>query len=514
MILLSQSNIFENLYIKGCVYAFFSELGPEPMFFYPVPKDMRETFETTPITSDLINERDFIQVAVKSISLLMSDYTFSSSDDEHLKDFQIFGVLPYPDISMIGFTFFSYSYNKKREIWMPLTFTLLVEENHRNFIFNSIERIKSLMIPMHEFFREKILVHNLSTFQDCFGYWDEFFPKMQGFFENIQKVQSLPISPITTHQRIKILFTGLENTGKTSFLLTIRRKYSSIPSLLPTIETVENKLDFLGSTIIKWDIPGNKDLREKVLEESEIYLYDTDVIYFFINVREPRIKESKAYLSKIIQVLNSIESQIPIIFVVTKVDSDIAENKSIKDILKKIQDEFIPIVQDFPFCFFNTSIFSLYSILNAFSYGLRQLSPNRDMIQFVLQDFLSKLHLRTGLILNENGLVLSSAEVIPMDTSGKDSLKTSQIFEVAAPQFTSIASKYEQYQKPMISQMNKYEFSPNDLVLLKPFSINQFNMFGLFYSQESNMDEVGNKIESNFESLHEKLKRLLHHYIS
>jgi hypothetical protein len=132
-----QNEIFEKLYIKGVCFGMFSSLGPEAIFFYPLPHDFEEKSYTTAFYSPKFSERDYMQVAVKSISLFMSDYSFENTKNPKGKDFCMFGVLPYPDIGMIGFTLFGYHYLEQNEEWVPISITLMVDDNHRNFIYNS-----------------------------------------------------------------------------------------------------------------------------------------------------------------------------------------------------------------------------------------------------------------------------------------------------------------------------------------------------------------------------------------
>lgn len=507
-------DIFSELHIKGCIYAKFSSMGPKSLFMYPLPKDIGERYSAKYKISDIITERDYMHIAIKSISLFISDYNLSNVHDDSLEHFQIFGVLPYPDISTVGFTLFSYYYDFDQDQWLPVSFTLLVEEQHRNIIYNSLNRIKSLMIPFHRLIRNLIQKNPINSMQDGEKYWDELIPKILKFFREIQNIQSLPISPITSNRRIKILFTGLENTGKTSFLLTIKREFSSLPSLLPSTEAIKNKLDFLGTTIIKWDIPGQESLRNQVLKESETYLVDADVIYFCISIQNPRIHESKTYLQKILEILKQQQLNIPIIFIITKVDEDIANSPSIKENILSIQENLSELMADVSYRFFTTSIFDLYSILNAFSYGIRQLSPNREMLNHVLHDFIRDQHLQTGLLLNENGIVLTATELEQqLENKINPNLKMSQIFEVAAPQFTSLAAKFQSFNSIPYVGMIKYEFSPQDFVLLKSFTINNFHLFVLFYSQEKDKESVIQSIESHFPQFQKKIEGLLQHYL-
>ena len=58
--------------------------------------------------------------------------------------------------------------------------------------------------------------------------------KFQELLVKIIEIEQRPSTPITTHRKMKILFAGLDDSGKTSFLLSVDRKYSKLIGLKPT----------------------------------------------------------------------------------------------------------------------------------------------------------------------------------------------------------------------------------------------------------------------------------------
>lgn len=500
---------FNHLLVKGCVFSIYSDMGPEAILCYPLPKDT--SFSLPDLSSHIssFSQRNYMQVAVKSISLLLTDYSFEDKTNKYLENIHIFGVLPYPDMKCVGLTYFCYYYSPKSDQYVPATITLFVHEDHRSFIYDTIDRLKQ---NIQDFTQDLIKVcqdHHISSELDAQDFWVENLPQFINFFQKIDVVQSKPISPITKKRRIKILFTGLENTGKTSFLLTIKREFSELPSLLPTTEPTKDSLDFLGTTIMKWDIPGQKVLRDNILKNAERYLYDSDVIYYFIDIQDPQITDSKAFLNQIVSSLNLSDITVPIIFVLTKCDEDIIHSSKISNQIQQVKTIFSNIVQDHPHIFFETSIFSNYSILNAFSYGIRQLSPNREMLEHLIWEFIGRLDMITGLLLNENGIVIASADISDIDTS--NNLPHSQIFEIAAPQFTTIARQFSQYSPQRKNNLVKYQFSNEDIVLLKNFKILDFTFFSLFYTKKNESVDL---LEQNFPAFVEKIKNLIEMYIN
>ncbi|MHA1764856.1 MAG: Rab family GTPase [Promethearchaeota archaeon] len=498
---------FDDLLVKGCIFSIYGDMGPEAVFFYPIPNDSSFNFPEMENHSSTFDQRNFMQIAVKSISLLLVDYSFENEGNIHLEDVHIFGVLPYPDISCIALTYFTYFFSEAKKRFIPVSLSLLVHENKRSFIYDSINRLRGPTKKFTKYLIDLCKSKNIYSELDGQNYWEIVLSKFTDFFKEIQKIQNQPISPITKKRRIKILFTGLENTGKTSFILTVKRKFSGLPTILPSTEPINEPLNFLGTTIMKWDIPGQKDLREAILENSELYLFESDVIYYFIDVMNPRIEESTEFLSKVMEKILEYESTIPIIFIITKVDEDVAGNIEIKDAIGEIKESHLKIIGDHPYKFFTTSIFSIYSVLNAFSYGLRNLSPNREMIEHLLWGFLARNEFITGLLVNENGLVLASQQVNVKNPD--DILNRKQIFEIAAPQFAIISKQFKDFNKNP-SDTTKYQFSEKELVILKRFNVEDFTFFYIFYTKKP---ESVKNLEKNFPEFLNRIKNLLLLYI-
>ncbi len=504
-----QTYPFNHLLVKGCVFSIYSDMGPEAILPYPLPKDTSFTLPNLSSHISTFSQRNYMQVAIKSISLLLTDYSFENKSNDYLENIHIFGVLPYPDMKCVGFTYFCYYFSPKTDQYVPATITLFIHEDHRSFIYDAIDRLKQPIQDFTQLLINECQEHDISSELTAQDFWIDNLPKFIQFFQQIEIIQSKPMSPITKKRRIKILFTGLEDTGKTSFLLTIKREFSELPSLLPTIEPKKDSLDFLGTTIMKWDIPGKKILRDGVLKNGERYFYDTDVLYYFIDIQNPRIDDSKEFLEQIVKNIDLSDSLVPIIFILTKCDEDIIHTGEISTQIQQIKTKFSIIAQSHPHVFFETSIFTHYTILNAFSYGIRQLSPNREMLEHLMWEFIARLDMITGLLLNENGIVIASADI--SDSISSDNLPHSRIFEIVAPQFTTIARQFAQYSPKLAKDLIKYQFSNEDIVLLKKFKIMDFTFFALFYTKNP---ASADKLTPNFPNFVKRIKNLIEMYIN
>ncbi len=501
--------IFQDLLITGCVFSIYSHMGPEPVLYYPLYPGMDyskkiQGIEESNIARNL-NKRTLLQVAVKSVSLLLSDYSFTENLEEDLRNTKILGVLPYPDMESVSLTYFTYYLSKEKGYYLPCTLSLLVQRAPTTFIYDNMGRLKK---PIYEF-ADSLLTfiqeNEIYTEMEGLKYYSQIVPQFVEFFEKIKNIQEMPLSPITKKRRIKILFTGLENTGKTSFLLTLNRRFSKLINLKPTDNLMHEPLNFLGTSILKWDIPGKKELREMILKKSEIYLFETDVLYYFIDVQNIRLKESCQFLMNIKKHLDKYDEETPIIFILTKFDQDLINDPQIIENVNKIKANFSNIMGKHPYEFFETSIFSIYTILSAFSYGIRQLSPNQELINHLLGSFIRENRIVSIHLLNESGIVIGANEI--SDPEFHEVLSRKQIFEITASQFTSIEYHFQKIAEK--EDKAKFILSESDLVLLKRFQVEDFIFFLLIYTKYPNEEE---KIEKNIPELLSQLKSLLKLY--
>jgi GTPase SAR1 family protein len=486
------------------VFSAFSYLGPEPIVYSVTPDD-----DTINKPSDgRLNQRSLLQVAIKSISLLLGDFAFEHAEEEILRDTHLFGVLPYPDFQSVAFTYFTYYKQFKSQRYIPVSFSLIVHESKRSFIYENNKQLERVIQTFTDKILQKALENKITIERNCLPLKKLIEEESRTFSSEVQIIRSRPINPISQQRRLKILFTGLENTGKTSFLCALNRKFSEIVSLPPSQRPHNEPMHILGTNVIKWDLPGQDNLRKKILEKSELYLYETDILYYCIDVREPRIEESKQYLTEIITRLKEYALTIPILILITKMDEDIAQKVETRDSVQKIKTHFEPMLHEYPHYFFETSIFKHYSILNAFSCGIRQLSPNRRIMEHILYDFMHKTDQLLALLLNEEGLVLANQE--KTDPKYEKKLSRNQIFELTAPNFTAVAQQFAHY-FPKDSNVTQYNLSEEDIVVLIRFFVEETPFFLLFYSKNPASRAF---IDKEIKNLEEKISNLLTYYMN
>jgi len=501
-------DLIESSIVKGLVFCAYDKLGPQPIYTFPNPikgKDFGSENKEKAVGKGLeMSFTDYMQISIKTLSLLLGDGMLFNKDDALLKQYRYFGVIPFPDFHLTALTFFHFVDIKFDEAPLASAFCILVDENQRGFLYNNINRLKNIVLDFFIQFDKKIA--------------EEFLPQEQveRYFKSLLKkiitIEKTPSTPITSQRKMKILFAGLDDSGKTSFLLSVDRKFSKLIGLRPTRGADVSSIEALGATIFLWDLGGQKAYHEKYLSKAQIYLFEADLLFYFIDIRnEARFKESIEYLKNIKKALTQLEQATPIIYVLSKGDPDIIDSKEIKSNLKVIKNELAKISLDKSPEICITSVFQIFTILRAFSSGIAKLSPNRGLIEHNLHTFSSKTDACLALLLSNDGLVLAefyTPEAMKI-TKMQKSEDLLNVFEVVAPQFALLFKIFSKYKA---AEKDEAIFKVSDSVILfKKIKVLHYDMFILFLLDNENTIE---KINQNIQDFLDRTQDLLIRYIS
>ncbi len=500
--------LIESSIVKGLVFCAFDKLGPQPIYMFPQPLETEEleNKKKEEKTKNIleISMREYTQIAIKNISLLIGDGAVYNKEIEVLKKYQYFGIIPFPDIQLTSLTFFHFIDTEFNEVPIASAFCILVDEKKRSFLYNNINRLKNIVIDFFSEFDKKIPA--------------EFLPqkKVESDFKSLLKkiitIERTPFTPITTQRKMKILFAGLDNSGKTSFLLSVDRKFSKLIGLSPTRGADVSSIEALGATIFLWDLGGQKKYHEKYLNKAQIYLFEADLLFYFIDISDKdRFEESIEYLKNMKNALAKLEQNTPIIYILSKGDSDIIESKEIKSNIKTVSSELTKLSPDEPPEIYITSLFQIFSILRAFSSGIAKLSPNKNLVEHNLRDFSSATGASLILLLSSDGLVLAETftpkalQITEMQKS-EDLLN---VFEVVAPQFTMLLKIFTEF-KAMEKDEAIFKVS-DSVILFKKIQVLNYTMYVLFLLDEENKKE---QINQNLQDFLNRTQDLLIRYIS
>ena len=500
--------LIESSIIKGMVFCAFDKLGPQPIYMFPQPLEVEELESMSQEEKErnllTISLRDYTQIAIKNISLLIGDGAVYNKEIEILKNYQYFGVIPFPDLKLTSLTFFHFFETEISEIPAASAFCILIDEKKRSFLYNNINRLKNIIIDFFTNFDKKLTKQIPPQ------------KKIESDFRNLVKkiitIEKTPSTPISSQRKMKILFAGLDNSGKTSFLLSIDRKFSKLIGLSPTRGADVSSIEALGATIFIWDLGGQKMYHERYLNKAQIYLFEADLLFYFIDIRDKnRFEESIEYLKKMKIALADLEQNTPIVYILSKGDSDILESEEIKANIKNITSELIKLTPEGTPEIFITSLFQIFSILRAFSSGIAKLSPNRDLVEHNLGEFSLATNASLILLLSSDGLVLAesfNSKALQI-TEMQNSEELLNVFEVVAPQFTMLFKIFSNFKA---TEKDEATFTVSDsIILFKKILVLNYDMYILFLLDDESKKE---SINQHVKEFLDRTQDLLIRYIS
>jgi len=204
---------------------------------------------------------------------------------------------------------------------------------------------------------------------------------------------------MTKTDPFKIVFGGLANSGKTSILLNLKREYHG--EILPTRGIERSEMKVLGFTLIEWDLGGQSAFRRSYLERKDAF-YDTNILYYVIDIHDSQsYEEAFDYFHEIIEIFRETSQTPKIVICFHKIDLHLSPEMN-----KSLRDRFESIAEGFELKFFATTIFNTYSLINAFSYGLRLLSGQTTDLINQLQEFAEETSSSAIILLESNGFVI------------------------------------------------------------------------------------------------------------
>lgn len=504
-------NLLKDSLIKGIVFSAYDRFGPQPIYMFPLnvsDEDAEEALKTSS-SSLKISIRDYMQISIKNLGLLLGDHGMDL--DEATLEEKHFGILPYPDFKLTSLSFFHYLKTNFADHPLPSSLAILVNESQRSYLYNNVNRIK----PVVEDFLKSL--DNLIL--DEYKKREEVEPLFISLLEKLIQFEKEPFTPIATHRKMKILFAGLDDSGKTSFLLSVNRKYSKLMGLKPTRGVSVKSIDALGATIFLWDLGGQSISREKYLSKAQIYLYEADLLFYFIDIRnKPRFQESFNYLKQIIERVEGFSQTTPMIFVFSKADADILDTPEIKENITYVESQLQELLKKEDLEIYITSIFSIFSVLRAFSSGISKLSPNRKLINRNLRDYFSRVGSHLTLLLTMEGLVLADyytkdaillTEFPEAEKEDIEGVNIRNIFEVTAPQFIMLYQIFTEF-RTLEKEEALFKIA-NSVIFFKKTKIGKEQvLFFLFVTNdEGNIEKINERLPEFLEKTTDLLLRYI-----
>ena len=209
----------------------------------------------------------------------------------------------------------------------------------------------------------------------------------------------------------KILFTGLDYAGKSSIILALKREFSKIAIIKPTLSVQRRIFEFMGREISEWDLGGQEYYRISYLKNPSKYFDNTEIAIYVIDIQNPdRISESLSYLSDVIQQFRNLEIEPPIYVFFHKNDPDIYKRaqKGLDDIVSNIRKKIEKEIKYKKIHYYKTSIFDLSSIIRPMSDIFLSLFTKAEFVERAIEEFAKKFNAEAVELIDDNSLIIGS----------------------------------------------------------------------------------------------------------
>jgi len=209
----------------------------------------------------------------------------------------------------------------------------------------------------------------------------------------------------------KILFTGLDNAGKTSIILALQREFSKISSITPTRGAQRRIFDFLGRSVSEWDLGGQELYRISYIKNPGKYFDNTEVCIFCIDIRnKKRIPEALSYLDDVIKKFEELEINPPIYIFFHKFDPALERSalNEYSDLMINLKEDIKKASEYKRLYFYKTSVYDISGLIQVMSEIFLTLIEKPELLNRTLEEFANKENCESALLIDNNSLIISS----------------------------------------------------------------------------------------------------------
>lgn len=210
----------------------------------------------------------------------------------------------------------------------------------------------------------------------------------------------------------KVIFAGIDNSGKSSIIKFLNKKLSLGDDYTPTSkeEITTHSIKLLGLKMTIWELGGQLVYRREYYKHKDKYLSSVSLLAFVIDIQDDyRHSEALKYLKELLNSLSEIdyeEKKNRIIILFHKFDPNLNQSekciKKSEELKKKILS-FSPIKN---ISFYKTSIYDNLSLINFFSEAAIKLKGKPQIIQNILTEYCGKTFASAAMIFDKNFLIV------------------------------------------------------------------------------------------------------------
>ncbi|HUX98915.1 MAG TPA: ADP-ribosylation factor-like protein [Candidatus Deferrimicrobium sp.] len=163
----------------------------------------------------------------------------------------------------------------------------------------------------------------------------------------------------------KILLMGLDNSGKTSIILSLTKNTNllSFVTLSPTKGLNIVNIDEYNSNFNIWELGGQEQYRKEYLQDLEKYIHDPERIIFVIDSQDAeRYEIALDYLRDILEALKQMHKKFEFYIYLHKYDPNLEiQSTFIRRVKEKLIAKLKKVIpSDFNYKIYKTSIYTVF----------------------------------------------------------------------------------------------------------------------------------------------------------
>ncbi len=271
----------------------------------------------------------------------------------------------------------------------------------------------------------------------------------------------------------KILMAGIDNAGKSSIIHILKKNYSFLNKLKPTKGIERTSSRILGMDFVMWDMGGQEQYIKQYFERKEFIFNELSLLFFVVDMQDAeRFDKTLSYFDQIVSAFQEFHQSPNIVILFHKVDPDIEHTSDIELYIKDLTKKIRSIASEFNIAFFETSIFRRWSIIDAFSYGIRSLFEEHVA---KISDYLKLWADFSG----ATSLLLMTADEVVISDFSRDN-ESAIILNQYVEELRKI---YAVSQKPVMIKLN------GDFLTLTPLTIGEFSVHLIKYTNNPHVSE-------------------------
>ncbi len=207
---------------------------------------------------------------------------------------------------------------------------------------------------------------------------------------------------------------GLDDAGKTSIILVLKRELSKIAYLRPTRGIERRIFSFFGEKIIEHDLGGQTSFRITYLNNPDKFLDNTAICIYTIDIQnEERIPESLAYFKEILLKYTALNLH-PIIYIFFhKYDPQLKEihEKEFEKRCNYIKSKIIEETRYDKIHYYKTSIYDFEHLIRVMSEIFLELHPKSGLINEQIEKLSIAMNAQGAILLDDNSLIVAEFHV-------------------------------------------------------------------------------------------------------